>query len=92
MTAHTARESWHGFLETYEPLRSELYRYCRYADGVEAVRAVTFLEPDGDRIARMVNHFYDPDFLTDVAGELGIPVRVNGYRWWLKEGQGICEL
>lgn len=23
-----ARGSWHRFLETYEPLRSELYRYA----------------------------------------------------------------
>src|SRR5262249_38181529 len=22
--------SWHGFLETYEPLRTDLYRYCRH--------------------------------------------------------------
>src|SRR5437868_5192648 len=26
----TAKQSWHRFLETYEPLRSQLYRYCRY--------------------------------------------------------------
>lgn len=25
-----ARGSWHRFLDTYEPLRSELYRYCRH--------------------------------------------------------------
>jgi len=25
-----ARRTWHGFLEVYEPLRPELYRYCRY--------------------------------------------------------------
>jgi len=25
-----ARTSWHAFLDTYEPLRSDLYRYCRY--------------------------------------------------------------
>lgn len=24
------RTSWHGFLETYEPLRGDLYRYCRH--------------------------------------------------------------
>jgi len=24
------RTSWHRFADTYEPLRSELYRYCRY--------------------------------------------------------------
>src|SRR5688500_3923841 len=22
--------SWHGFLETFEPLRTDLYRYCRH--------------------------------------------------------------
>src|SRR5437870_9197709 len=26
----TAKQSWHRFLETYEPLRPELYRYCRH--------------------------------------------------------------
>src|SRR5438477_11838225 len=26
----TAKRSWHRFLETYEPLRPDLYRYCRY--------------------------------------------------------------
>src|SRR5215468_8737275 len=30
MNARDAQVSWHGFLDTYEPLRSELYRYCRY--------------------------------------------------------------
>src|SRR6478609_11782366 len=25
-----ARRNWHGFLLVYEPLRPELYRYCRY--------------------------------------------------------------
>lgn len=24
------KASWHGFLETYEPLRLDLYRYCRH--------------------------------------------------------------
>jgi len=28
--SNEARRSWHGFLSVYEPLRSELYRYCRY--------------------------------------------------------------
>ena len=26
----STKRSWHRFLETYEPLRSDLYRYCRY--------------------------------------------------------------
>lgn len=28
--AGDARRAWHGFLLIYEPLRPELYRYCRY--------------------------------------------------------------
>lgn len=28
--SNDARRSWHGFLSVYEPLRPELYRYCRY--------------------------------------------------------------
>ncbi|MFL5356098.1 RNA polymerase sigma factor [Archangium sp.] len=28
--AQTVRTSWSHFLDTYEPLRPELYRYCRY--------------------------------------------------------------
>ena len=26
----SVRAGWHGFLETYEPLRADLYRYCRH--------------------------------------------------------------
>src|SRR6476646_11547556 len=28
--ASVLRSSWHGFLDAYEPLRSDLYRYCRH--------------------------------------------------------------
>ena len=28
--ATSLRSTWHGFLETYEPLRPDLYRYCRH--------------------------------------------------------------
>src|SRR5258708_38677043 len=28
--AASLRSSWQGFLDTYEPLRSQLYRYCRH--------------------------------------------------------------
>jgi RNA polymerase sigma-70 factor (ECF subfamily) len=27
---HTTQRTWRRFLETYEPLRADLYRYCRY--------------------------------------------------------------
>src|SRR5215470_6600186 len=30
MTTPELRRSWHRFLESYEPHRAELYRYCRY--------------------------------------------------------------
>jgi hypothetical protein len=166
-------QSWQRFLGTYEPLRTELYRYCRYltrspwdaedlaqdtlgrafvtiaqgsepdnprawlfrvasnlwidqmADGTapiapdlvvgvladaprlearwhrdrwllvhwykhtdgEAVRALTMVEVAGDgdagRIARLRNYFYTADFIADLGGELEVPTRTNGYRWWL---------
>ncbi len=61
-----------------------LVHWYRHADG-EAVRAFTTVELDGDRVARLVNYFFDSDFIADLGGELGVPVRVNGYRWWLPE-------
>jgi RNA polymerase sigma-70 factor, ECF subfamily len=63
-----------------------LLHWYQHADG-EAVRAVTTLRLDGDRVARLENYFYNPDFLVDIAGELGVPVRVNGHRWWIPEVQ-----
>ena len=60
--ASAAQGSWRRFLETYEPFRTQLYRYCRYL-------------------------FFNPDFLVDIAGELGVPVRVNGNRSWIPEAQ-----
>jgi RNA polymerase sigma-70 factor (ECF subfamily) len=63
-----------------------LLHWYKHVDG-EAVRAVTNLELDGDRVASLANYFYNPDFLTDIAGELGVPVRVNGHRWWIPEVQ-----
>ena len=57
-----------------------LLHWYAHEDG-EAVRALTRLATEGDRIAHVVNHFYDPDLLADVCAELGVPYRVNGYRW-----------
>jgi RNA polymerase sigma-70 factor (ECF subfamily) len=48
---------------------------------VEAVRAITRLELDGDRVARLRNYFFNPEFVSEVCAELGLPVRVNGYRY-----------
>jgi RNA polymerase sigma-70 factor (ECF subfamily) len=61
-----------------EPL---LLSWYHHADG-DFVRAVTRAELDDDRLARVRNYFYTPDFLADVCGELGVPHRRNGYRYW----------
>ncbi len=50
--------------------------------GGEAVRALTRVELDGERVARLQNHFYDPELIAEVCAELGVPSRSNGYRWW----------
>jgi len=50
--------------------------------GGDAVRAFSSLELEGDRVARIVNYFYNPDFIEDLGAELGVPVRVNGHRFW----------
>ncbi len=63
-----------------------LLHWYKHVDG-EAVRAITTLELDGDRVARLANYFYNADFLADVGGELNVPVRVNGHRWWVPEAQ-----
>jgi RNA polymerase sigma-70 factor (ECF subfamily) len=47
----------------------------------EAVRAITHVELDGDRVAHLRNYFFNPDFIAEVCGELGLPWRSNGYRW-----------
>lgn len=57
-----------------------LLHWYAHEDG-EFVRAVTRIDADGDRIARLRNHFYDPSLLAEVCGELEVPFRVNGYRW-----------
>jgi RNA polymerase sigma-70 factor (ECF subfamily) len=58
--------------------------WYKHAEG-EAVRAFTTYEFEGDRISHLWNYFYNPEFLVDLGGELGVPVRVNGYRWWPQE-------
>jgi RNA polymerase sigma-70 factor (ECF subfamily) len=53
------------------------------------VRAITRLETDGNHVARLQNYFFTPDFVADVCNEIGLPFRVNGYRWWLT---GRCDV
>jgi RNA polymerase sigma-70 factor (ECF subfamily) len=59
-----------------EPL---LLSWYQHRDG-EFVRAVSRVEltPEGDRIARLRNYFYTPEFIVEVCGELGLPCRSNG--------------
>jgi RNA polymerase sigma-70 factor, ECF subfamily len=59
--------------------------WYRHHDG-EAVRAITRVEGDGDRVARLQNYFFNPDFIAEVCGELGLSWRSNGYRWFLTKG------
>ena len=63
-----------------------LLHWYKHDDG-EAVRAVTTLGLHGDQVAHLANYFFNPDFLIDLAGELGVPVRVNGHRSWIPEVQ-----
>lgn len=58
-----------------------LVHWYQHRDG-EAVRAFTRLDLDGDRIAGLHNYFYDPELITEVCAELGLPSRTNGRRWW----------
>jgi RNA polymerase sigma-70 factor (ECF subfamily) len=59
-----------------------LLHWYAHEDG-EAVRAFTRLEVDGTGVARLRNYFYTPDLIAEACGELGVPSRQNGYRWWL---------
>jgi RNA polymerase sigma-70 factor (ECF subfamily) len=62
-----------------EPL---LLSWYAHHDG-EAVRAVTRAETqEGGLVSRLRNYFYNPDFIADVCRELGVPFRINGYRYW----------
>jgi RNA polymerase sigma-70 factor (ECF subfamily) len=58
-----------------------LLHWYEHSDG-EFVRAVTRVAADGDKLSRVLNYFYTPDFLTEVCRELGVPSRTNGYRYW----------
>jgi hypothetical protein len=61
-----------------------LVHWYKHTDG-EYVRAFTMLGLDGDRVALLQNYFYNAEFLVDLAGELDVPVRINGHRWWTAE-------
>ncbi|MGZ6124475.1 MAG: RNA polymerase sigma factor, partial [Myxococcales bacterium] len=58
-----------------------LVHWYAHRDG-EAVRAVTRVEAEGDRLTRVRNYFYTPDVLSEICAELQAPFRSNGYRYW----------
>jgi len=58
-----------------------LVHWYAHSDG-EAVRAITRVEADGDRLTRVRNYFYTPDVLAEICAELQVPFRSNGYRYW----------
>ncbi|HYQ45435.1 MAG TPA: RNA polymerase sigma factor [Polyangiaceae bacterium] len=45
----------------------------------EAVRCIIRSELQDDQITRLRIYYFSPDLLVEVAGELGVPVRTNGY-------------
>jgi RNA polymerase sigma-70 factor (ECF subfamily) len=51
-------------------------------DSGEAVRDVGRVETEGDRLSRWRNYFFTPDVIAEICGELGVPFRTNGYRYW----------
>jgi RNA polymerase sigma-70 factor (ECF subfamily) len=57
-----------------------LLHWYAHPDG-EAVRALTRVEVDGDRVAHLANYFFTPDVIAEVCAELGVPSRSNGHRW-----------
>jgi RNA polymerase sigma-70 factor, ECF subfamily len=48
-----------------------------HADG-DAVRCIIRSELQDGRISRLRIYYFSPELLTDVAGELGVPVKTNG--------------
>ena len=62
-----------------EPMIVSWYQH----DNGDAVRAITRFEVVDGRISRLQNYFFTPDFIEDVCGELDLPCRSNGYRYWL---------
>ncbi|MFO0682098.1 MAG: sigma-70 family RNA polymerase sigma factor [Sandaracinus sp.] len=58
-----------------------LLSWYAHVDG-EAVRGITRLSHDEERITHVANYFYTPDLLADVCRELEVPFRINGYAYW----------
>lgn len=61
-----------------EPL---LLGWFQHQDG-EAVRAISRATVEGDRITYLRQYIHQPDVLAEICGELGVPFRSSGYRFW----------
>jgi RNA polymerase sigma-70 factor (ECF subfamily) len=51
-------------------------------DTGEAVRAISRAEVTGDRISHLRTYLHAPELLAELCGELGVPFRASGYRYW----------
>jgi RNA polymerase sigma-70 factor, ECF subfamily len=62
-----------------EPL---LLAWFSHADGAR-VRAISRVEVADDRVAALRTYLHQPEVITEICAELGVPSRTNGYRhWW----------
>jgi RNA polymerase sigma-70 factor (ECF subfamily) len=59
-----------------------LLHWYEHVDG-EAVRAITRVDVEDERLSRIRNYFFNSDVIGEICAELGVPFRANGYRWWL---------
>lgn len=60
-----------------------LLHWYAHADG-DFVRALTRVRLEEGRVAQLSNYFFTPDLLAEVCGELDVPCRVNGHRFWIE--------
>lgn len=67
-----------------EPL---LLFWYEHEDG-EAVRCVARARTEGEHLVELENYFFSPDVIAEVCQELGVPFRVNGYRYWRRHVEG----
>ena len=59
-----------------------LLAWFAHEDG-EAVRGISRVEVEGDRISRLRTYLHQPEVLAEICAELGVPFRTCGYRpWW----------
>ena len=61
-----------------EPL---LLGWFLHDDG-EAVRAISRVTVEGDKISRMATYMHTPEVLAEICAELQVPYRSSGYRYW----------